>query len=56
MKFSMRIVVVLKLLVLRWKSSLTDVNRIQIYNASYTWEAKDFELRGFYRTGHYHWG
>ncbi|MFT5251437.1 MAG: hypothetical protein ACI87N_000416 [Flavobacteriales bacterium] len=35
---------------------LTDVNRIQIYNASYTWEAKDFELRGFYRTGHYHWG
>jgi hypothetical protein len=33
-----------------------DVNRIQIYNASYTWEAKDFELRGFYRTGHYHWG
>lgn len=35
---------------------LTDINRVQIYNASYTWEAKDFELRGFYRTGHYHWG
>jgi hypothetical protein len=35
---------------------LDDINRVKIYNASYTWEAKDFELRGFYRTGHYHWG
>ena len=34
----------------------SDINRIQIYNASYTWDAKDFELRGFYRVGHYHWG
>jgi hypothetical protein len=34
----------------------TDVNRVQVYNASYKWTAKDFELRGFYRTGHYHWG
>ncbi len=34
----------------------TDINRLQIYNASYKWTAKDFELRGFYRTGHYHWG
>ncbi|TDR25947.1 glycoside hydrolase 5 family protein [Flavobacterium cheniae] len=34
----------------------TDVNRFQVYNASYKWTAKDFELRGFYRTGHYHWG
>jgi hypothetical protein len=34
----------------------TDVNRVQIYNASYKWTAKDFEVRGFYRTGHYHWG
>ena len=33
-----------------------DVNRVQIYNASYKWTAKDFEIRGFYRTGHYHWG
>lgn len=33
-----------------------DVNRVQIYNASYSWNAEDFELRGFYRTGHYHWG
>ena len=32
-----------------------DINRVQVYNASYKWTAKDFELRGFYRTGHYHW-
>lgn len=33
-----------------------DINRVQVYNASYSWTAKDFEIRGFYRTGHYHWG
>ena len=31
-------------------------NRIQVYNAEYEWKAKNFDLRGFYRTGHYHWG
>lgn len=36
--------------------TMNDVNRVQVYNASYNWNAKDFELRGFYRTGHYHWG
>jgi hypothetical protein len=36
--------------------SMNDINRVQVYNASYKWNAKDFELRGFYRTGHYHWG
>lgn len=36
--------------------TLNDFNRVQVYNASYTWSAKDFEIRGFYRTGHYHWG
>ena len=35
---------------------LSDLNRVQIYNAEYTWNAKEFDLRGFYRTGHYHWG
>ena len=35
---------------------VNDLNRVQVYNASYSWNAKDFELRGFYRTGHYHWG
>jgi hypothetical protein len=33
-----------------------DVNRVQIYKASYSWNEKYFDLRGFYRTGHYHWG
>jgi len=33
-----------------------DNNRVQVYNASYSWNEKDFDLRGFYRTGHYHWG
>ena len=36
--------------------TLNDINRVQIYNATYTWNAKDFDLKGFYRSGHYHWG
>ncbi|WP_396191722.1 glycoside hydrolase family 2 TIM barrel-domain containing protein [Flavobacterium sp.] len=36
--------------------NVADANRVQIYNASYSWNEKDFDLRGFYRTGHYHWG
>jgi len=35
---------------------LNDVNRMQVYNAEFEWSAKDFDARGFYRTGHYHWG
>lgn len=31
-------------------------NRIQLYNAKYNWNNKYFDLHGFYRTGHYHWG
>ena len=34
----------------------SDINRVQVYNASYTWNEKYFDLKGFYRTGHYHWG
>ncbi len=37
-------------------ATMSDINRVQIYNASYSWTAKDFDVRGFYRTGHYHWG
>ena len=37
-------------------TTLTDNNRVQVYGAKYEWNAKDFDLRGFYRTGHYHWG
>ena len=36
--------------------TLSDVNRVQLYSASYEWNTKDFDVRGFYRTGHYHWG
>lgn len=35
---------------------ISDPNRVQVYSAEYEWNAKDFDLRGFYRTGHYHWG
>jgi len=33
-----------------------DVNRLSVYRADISWSAKDFDLTGFYRTGHYHWG
>ena len=36
--------------------TLGDANRVQVYNAEFEWKAKEFDLRGFYRTGHYHWG
>ena len=35
---------------------ISDLNRVQVYTAEYEWNARDFDLRGFYRTGHYHWG
>lgn len=31
-------------------------NRIQLYRASFDWNAKLFRIKGFYRTSHYHWG
>jgi hypothetical protein len=30
-------------------------NRVQLYRASFNWDASWFKLNGFYRTGHYHW-
>lgn len=36
--------------------SLESLNRVQVYRASYEWNHKLFEAKGFYRTGHYHWG
>ncbi len=36
--------------------TVESLNRIQIYQASYEWNHKLFDLKGFYRTGHYHWG
>ncbi|MBX2815261.1 MAG: glycosidase [Saprospiraceae bacterium] len=35
---------------------LRNPNAVQVYNADFEWTAKDVDLRGFYRTGHYHWG
>jgi len=35
---------------------VTTLDRVQVYQAEYTWNSKNFDLRGFYRTGHYHWG
>ena len=32
------------------------LNRLQLYQADVEWKGKEFDLRGFYRTGHYHWG
>jgi len=39
----------------RGEVTLPDINRVNVYSAEYEWNAKDFDLRGFYRTGHYHW-
>ena len=36
--------------------TLDSNNRVQVYKASYNWNQKMFNLTGFYRTGHYHWG
>jgi hypothetical protein len=35
---------------------IQDFNRVRVYNAEFEWNSKNFDLRGFYRTGHYHWG
>jgi hypothetical protein len=34
----------------------TSLDRVQVYRAEYSWNHKLFDLKGFYRTGHYHWG
>lgn len=34
---------------------INDFNRLRVYQAEFEWNTKDFDLRGFYRTGHYHW-
>ncbi|MCB0274458.1 MAG: glycosidase, partial [Calditrichaeota bacterium] len=36
--------------------ALTSLNRVRIYKANVSWNADLFDLEGFYRTGHYHWG
>jgi len=36
--------------------TLGDVERFKVYRADFSWNARHFDLKGFYRTGHYHWG
>jgi len=33
-----------------------DFNRVRVYSTEFEWNEKEFDLRGFYRTGHFHWG
>ncbi|MEZ4827765.1 MAG: glycoside hydrolase family 2 TIM barrel-domain containing protein [Bacteroidia bacterium] len=33
-----------------------DANRLSVYRADMEWNHKLFDMTGFYRTGHYHWG
>ncbi|MBX2800160.1 MAG: hypothetical protein KTR31_20950 [Myxococcales bacterium] len=34
---------------------LANLNRLQIYRMSFDWKTKNFDLKGYYRTGSYHW-
>ncbi len=36
--------------------TIPSFNRLQLYQADVEWNDKRFDLRAFYRTGHYHWG
>jgi hypothetical protein len=36
--------------------TLSSLNRFQVYRGDFHWNSKLFDLTGFYRTGHYHWG
>ncbi|MGB5420442.1 glycoside hydrolase family 2 TIM barrel-domain containing protein, partial [Algibacter sp.] len=36
--------------------NIVNGNRVQVYNAEFEWNGKAADVRGFYRTGHYHWG
>jgi len=36
--------------------AVNSLNRVAVYRADYSWNHKLFDLQGFYRTGHYHWG
>lgn len=35
---------------------LSSVDRVKVYQAEFNWNHEHFDLNGFYRTGHYHWG
>ncbi|MEO1051389.1 MAG: glycosidase [Bacteroidota bacterium] len=42
--------------VLNAQPELAQLNRVRVYQAEYSWNHRLFELQGFYRTGHNHWG
>lgn len=33
-----------------------DLNRVAIYQTDLSWTTENFDMKGFYRTGHFHWG
>lgn len=35
---------------------LSSIDRVKIYRSDFTWKSRYFDLKSFYRTGHYHWG
>ncbi len=35
---------------------ISSAERLKLYRADFDWKGKWFNLTGFYRTGHYHWG
>lgn len=35
---------------------VNDFQRLRVYQAEFEWNSKAADIRGFYRTGHYHWG
>lgn len=35
---------------------LEGIERVKVYRANVSWDAPRFQLEGFYRTGHTHWG
>jgi len=35
---------------------ISSAERLKLYRADFDWKGKWFDLTGFYRTGHYHWG
>ncbi len=35
---------------------ISSLNRVRIHQANISWNSRLFDLEGFYRTGHYHWG
>ena len=38
------------------RQQMTNLDRLRVYQSSFEIEEKQFDLEGYYRTGHYHWG